>query len=79
MIGTVAAGKEVQLHGCKSWCEITYAGKRGFVYKRFVRGAGGGAVKSSAAKPVKADPAKPEKPKVVAAQGLPGVEMTGIR
>jgi hypothetical protein len=36
-IAVVPAKSPVTVLGCKSWCEIVYNGKRGFVYKRFVR------------------------------------------
>ncbi len=83
VIGTVAAGKQVQVYGCKSWCEISYDGKRGFVYKRFVRGAGGSGESAKARSTQTSKPsvakAAPAKPKIVAAEGLPGVDMPGVR
>lgn len=35
-IGTVPAKTAVQIFTCNQWCEITYNGKRGWVYKSFV-------------------------------------------
>ncbi|TPM39159.1 SH3 domain-containing protein [Mesorhizobium sp. B2-3-4] len=36
-IGTVPARTSVQLMGCKQWCEIVYNGKRGWVYKSYIK------------------------------------------
>jgi cytoskeletal protein RodZ len=36
-IGTIPAKAAVQVIGCKSWCEVIYKGKRGFIYKSFVQ------------------------------------------
>jgi hypothetical protein len=36
-IGTVPAKASVQVMGCKQWCEIVYNGKRGWVYKSYVK------------------------------------------
>lgn len=35
-IGTIPGNARIGLIGCKSWCEVTYQGKRGFIYKSFV-------------------------------------------
>lgn len=35
-IATIPAKSQIGLIGCKSWCEVTFAGKRGFIYKSFV-------------------------------------------
>ena len=57
VVGVVPDNAEVGVVSCSSWCEITYNGKRGFVYKRYV---GAGAVAASnAAKAANAVPAKP--------------------
>lgn len=57
VIGVVPDNAEVGVVSCSSWCEITYNGKRGFIYKRYV---GQGAVAASnAAKAANAVPAKP--------------------
>jgi SH3 domain-containing protein len=48
VLGTVPRNANVQLLGCKDWCEITYNGRRGFIYKDFI---GGGS--AQAAKPAK--------------------------
>lgn len=36
-IGTVPAKATVQVVSCASWCEIVYQGKRGFIYKGFLK------------------------------------------
>ena len=36
-IGTVPARASVQVMSCKQWCEIVYNGKRGWVYKSYVK------------------------------------------
>ncbi|MBN9243637.1 MAG: SH3 domain-containing protein [Mesorhizobium sp.] len=35
-IGTIPAKTAVQVISCKSWCEVVYKGKHGFIYKSFV-------------------------------------------
>ncbi|MCB1383635.1 MAG: hypothetical protein KDJ73_12045 [Notoacmeibacter sp.] len=37
VVMVVPAKAEVGLAGCKGWCEITYKGKRGYVWKEFIR------------------------------------------
>lgn len=36
-IGTVPARTSVQVVSCKQWCEIVYGGKRGFIYKSYIK------------------------------------------
>lgn len=36
-VDVVPAKSPISVLGCKSWCEIVYNGKKGFVYKSFVR------------------------------------------
>ncbi|RWK39506.1 MAG: SH3 domain-containing protein [Mesorhizobium sp.] len=36
-IVTIPAKTSVQVMGCKKWCEIVYNGKRGWIYKSFVK------------------------------------------
>ncbi|MER8482530.1 SH3 domain-containing protein [Mesorhizobium sp. M1322] len=36
-IVTVPAKTSVQVMGCKKWCEIVYNGKRGWIYRSFVK------------------------------------------
>jgi hypothetical protein len=36
-IGTIPAKTAVQVISCKSWCEVVYKGRHGFIYKSFVR------------------------------------------
>ncbi|RWG75593.1 SH3 domain-containing protein, partial [Mesorhizobium sp.] len=36
-IVTVPAKSAVQVMSCKKWCEIVYNGKRGWIYKSFVK------------------------------------------
>jgi hypothetical protein len=36
-IGTIPAKAGVQVISCKSWCEIVYKGKHGFIYKSFLQ------------------------------------------
>lgn len=39
-IGTVPAKTTVQVVGCKQWCQIVYNGKRGWIYKSFLKRGG---------------------------------------
>ena len=70
----------MQLVGCKSWCEIVYKGRRGYVYKDFL---GGGRRTASSRSKAKASSAKPKPVKTVdtgdANTGLPGVETQTIK
>ncbi|WP_287263449.1 SH3 domain-containing protein, partial [Mesorhizobium sp.] len=36
-IVTIPAKTSVQVMGCKKWCQIVYNGKRGWIYKSFVK------------------------------------------
>jgi hypothetical protein len=45
VLGVVPAGTTVSLFGCTQWCEVSYNGRRGWVYKTFV-----GASQSTATK-----------------------------
>lgn len=40
VLGTIPGRADVQVVSCDSWCEIVYDGKRGFVYKRFLKNDG---------------------------------------
>ena len=40
VLGTVPGNADVEVVSCDSWCEIIYNGKRGFVYKRFLKEEG---------------------------------------
>ena len=40
VLGTVPGQADVDVISCSSWCEIVYQGKRGFVYKGFLRNGG---------------------------------------
>ena len=40
VLGTVPGRADVQVVSCASWCEIVYKGKRGFVYRKFLRNNG---------------------------------------
>lgn len=37
VLTVVPANGELVVVGCERWCEVEYDGKRGFIYKRFVR------------------------------------------
>ena len=37
VIEVIPAKARVTIHGCKGWCEISHEGRRGFVYKSFIR------------------------------------------
>jgi hypothetical protein len=37
-LATIPAKTQVELMTCKKWCEVVYKGKRGWVYKSFVKG-----------------------------------------
>jgi hypothetical protein len=39
VILVVRRNREVEVIGCRYWCEVIYDGKRGFIYKGFVRGS----------------------------------------
>lgn len=39
VILVVRRNREVEVIGCNYWCEVIYDGKRGFIYKGFVRGS----------------------------------------
>lgn len=39
-IGTIPAKTAVEVISCKSWCEVVYKGKRGFIYKSFLKRGG---------------------------------------
>jgi hypothetical protein len=40
VLGTVPGSADVQVVSCDQWCEIVYKGKRGFVYRSFLRNNG---------------------------------------
>jgi len=40
VIRVIPSGATVGLMSCKGWCEVTYQGSRGFIYKSFVAGSG---------------------------------------
>ncbi|MDQ6436682.1 SH3 domain-containing protein [Mesorhizobium sp. LHD-90] len=40
VLGTVPGRVDVQVVSCASWCEIIYKGKRGFVFRKFLRNNG---------------------------------------
>lgn len=54
VLAVVPKGASVQLVSCSAWCEIIYDGRRGYVYKDFIGGAGrgGSAAKSTKTKTV---------------------------
>lgn len=39
-IGTIPAKTAVQVISCKSWCEVVYKGRHGFIYKSFLKRGG---------------------------------------
>lgn len=39
-IDTIPARTAVQVIGCKSWCEVVYKGRHGFIYKSFLKRGG---------------------------------------
>lgn len=39
-LGTIPAKTTVDVLSCKSWCEIVYKGRRGFIYKSFLKRGG---------------------------------------
>jgi len=59
VIRVIPAGVNVGLYSCKGWCEVTYQGSRGFIYKSFLQGGGSAASKPRAAAP-KAAEKKPD-------------------
>ncbi|MBU0585132.1 MAG: SH3 domain-containing protein [Alphaproteobacteria bacterium] len=56
VLGVLPAGTAVSLYGCQSWCEISYNGRKGWVYKSFV-GSAAAAESSAADKQASADEA----------------------
>ena len=34
---TIPAKTSVQVMGCKQWCQIVYNGKRGWIYRSFIK------------------------------------------
>ena len=85
----IPRGANVQLVGCKVWCEIIYKGRHGYVYKDFLGGARSAtaagkpkAVKTAQAKTAKARRARPRRarpsrsiPARPISRALPGVEV----
>jgi uncharacterized protein YraI len=64
-IGTIPAKAAVQVVSCKSWCQVVYKGKRGWIYKSFLdSGAkrGSGARDPVQTKSIDAKPSAPAKP-----------------
>jgi uncharacterized protein YraI len=49
VVTVVPNGATVELISCKVWCEISYEGKRGFIFKGFVSGKSGGKRQQAAA------------------------------
>ena len=47
VLGVVPAGKSVSVLSCESWCQISYEGRKGWVYKSFL--AAGAPKKEAAA------------------------------
>ncbi len=37
ILAVVPAKASINVLSCKSWCEVEYAGQKGFIYKRFIR------------------------------------------
>ncbi len=54
VIRVLPAGVNVGLFSCKGWCEVSYQGSRGFIYKSFLQDGG-----TATSKPRAAAPAKP--------------------
>lgn len=42
VIRVLPKGANVGLVGCSGWCEVTYEGSRGFIYRSFLSGGGNG-------------------------------------
>jgi hypothetical protein len=38
VLAVVPAGSEVEVFSCEHWCEVRFAGERGWIYRSFVRG-----------------------------------------
>ena len=36
VLTVIPAKASVNVLNCKSWCEVEYAGQKGFIYKRFI-------------------------------------------
>ena len=56
VLTVLPAGTAVSLYGCDSWCEVSYKGRKGFVYKSFV-GSAQPAQKAAAAEQASAEEA----------------------
>lgn len=62
VIRVLPAGVNVGLYSRKGWCEVTYQGSRGFIYKSFLQGGGARAAAKFRAVALKAAAKKPEAP-----------------
>jgi hypothetical protein len=58
VLGVVPAGATVSLFGCEQWCEVSYDGRRGWVYKSFV-GASQSAAKAQKSVAKRSEPEGP--------------------
>jgi uncharacterized protein YraI len=36
VLATIPGGRPVEVIGCRAWCEVVFAGQRGWVYKGFI-------------------------------------------
>jgi uncharacterized protein YraI len=63
ILTTIPRSAVVQVVGCKSWCEVIYKGRRGYIYKSFIGGSQRVSSKKSKATTAKA--AESDKPKTV--------------
>jgi len=59
VLGVVPQGSEIGVVSCDGWCEVVFAGKRGFVYKSYVSGSKLSIVRKNSEKDDDAEPANP--------------------
>lgn len=50
VLTVIPKGAAVGLVDCNAWCEVVYKGQRGFIYKDFISGGGGGKANKSASR-----------------------------
>jgi hypothetical protein len=70
IVTVIPAGKAFAVIGCKAWCEVSFNGKRGFVYKDLIEGKAKSAARRHAAGEARAkapvEKARPCKPGLAA-------------
>ena len=39
VVGVIPSGRQVAVISCDQWCKVSYDGREGWVFRRFVQGA----------------------------------------